>query len=54
MMLTGAAIGLAVGAAATMVSSSRKMNMRMMKRDMGKVVRAVGGMMDDIAGSVKF
>ena len=53
MIINGAAIGLAVGAAATIVAAPRRNSMRMMKRDATKVVRAVSGMVDDLAGMMK-
>ena len=53
MIITGTAIGLAVGAAATVVSSTRKNRMRMMKKDASKIVRAVSGMVDDISGMMR-
>ena len=53
MIITGTAIGLAVGAAATVMSSTRKNSMRMMKKDAAKIVRAVSGMVDDISGMMR-
>lgn len=53
MMITGAAVGLAAGAAVGMISSGKKMNMHSMKRKAGKLIRAAGDVMDDISGALK-
>ncbi len=54
MMMTGAAVGLAAGAAAGMLGCGRKMNMRAIKRKAGKLIRTAGDIIDDIAGALKF
>ncbi len=53
--LTGAAVGMAVGAAAYMMKggSHKKPNMKKMKKSAGKVIRTIGGVLDDVTSMVK-
>ena len=53
--LSGAAVGMAVGAAAYMMKDShhRKPNMKKMKKSAGKVIRTIGGVLDDVTNMVK-
>lgn len=53
--LTGAAVGMAVGAAAYMMKGShhKKPNMKKMKKSAGKVIRSIGGVLDDVTSMVK-
>ena len=52
MMMAGATVGLAVGAAAGMIGCGKKMNMRSMKRKAGKLIRAAGSIIDDLPGTL--
>ncbi len=49
----GAAVGMAVGATAIMITQAKSNRARMMRKKAGKAMKAVGTMIDDISYMMK-